>query len=281
MASNRDIEDKAVATALDDVQKAHPDEFAAVLKDPQRKKEFEDAARDAAREVLKLSSGLRPDMAADEIEAYLEKALSKERVQQIKNGLNIPTYQIRLNKKDDGKTWADITRDGEEFMPSRALVSLAAVKDVSWIQIASVIIEAVMLVLSAVGIKLAVDEKVIQKTAQEIVPVVESSSALQKAVDALKEAFKNGSNYDKAKAIFYLIKDSYSAGILWKIIKSLCSNMSTWDWIKTAGIVSAMIIAALATDGVALIAKIVLALNSAYEFVKKVLNLSQLDEMSV
>ena len=41
--------------------------------------------------------------------------------------------------------------------------------------------------------------------------------------------------------------------------------MSTWDWIKTAGIVSAMIIAAIATDGAALIAKIVLALNSACE----------------
>ena len=85
----------------------------------------------------------------------------------------------------------------------------------------------------------------------------------------LEEAFASGSALDKAKAIFYLIKDSYSASILWTVIKSLGSNMSTLDWIKTAGIVTAMIIAALATDGAALIAKIVLALNSAYEFGKK------------
>ena len=61
-----------------------------------------------------------------------------------------------------------------------------------------------------------------------------------------------------------MIKDSKAAGILWKIIKGLCSNMSWYDWVKTAGIVSAMIVAAVATDGVALIAKIILALNSAY-----------------
>ena len=63
--------------------------------------------------------------------------------------------------------------------------------------------------------------------------------------------------------------------------KGLCSNMSTWDWLKTAGIVSAMIVAALATDGAALIAKIVLALNSAYEFIKKLTNLSELETIAV
>ena len=46
---------------------------------------------------------------------------------------------------------------------------------------------------------------------------------------------------------------------------------------QDAGIVSAMIIAAVATDGVALIAKIVLALNSAYDFAKKLINLDHLE----
>lgn len=197
----------------------------------------------------------------------------------IKSGLTIPTYQMRLNKRPDGHVWADITRDGNEFMPSIKLDTLAAMDKASWMQIASVIVEAVLLVLSAVGIKLSISESVITKTAEEVVGVVESSSALQKAVQQLKVAFAGGSAWEKAKAIFYLIKDSYSAGILWKIIKSLCSNMSTWEWIKTAGIVTAMIIAALATDGLALIAKIVLALNSAYEFAKKVVNLTELDAM--
>ena len=185
---------------------------------------------------------------------------------------------MRLNKRPEGHVCVDITRDGKEFMPSINLkaMGLKGVMDASWLQMASVIVEAVLLVLSAVGIKVSVSESVIQSTAEEVVGTVESSSLLQKALQQLEEAFENGSAYDKAKAIFYLIKDSYSAGILWTIIKSLCSNMSTLDWLKTAGIVTAMIIAALATDGAALIAKIVLALNSAYEFAKKVANLVEL-----
>ena len=141
---------------------------------------------------------------------------------------------------------------------------------------ASIIVEAVLLVLQAVGIKVAVSEQVITRTAEEIIPVVESSSQLQRAITALEKASEDGSKWDIAKAIFNLIKASYSASILWKIIKSLCSNMSTWDWAKTSGIVTTMIVTALATDGAALIAKIILAPNSAYDFIKKLTNLSQL-----
>ena len=80
----------------------------------------------------------------------------------------------------------------------------------------------------------------------------------------------------QAKALFYLLKDTFSLGILWKIIKSLCSNMSTWDWIKAGALITAQLIAAFATDGLALIAKIVLALNSAYDFYKKIKNLNEI-----
>ena len=38
--------------------------------------------------------------------------------------------------------------------------------------------------------------------------------------------------------------------------------MSWYDWVKTAGTVIAMIVADVRTDGVALIARIILALNS-------------------
>lgn len=76
--------------------------------------------------------------------------------------------------------------------------------------------------------------------------------------------------------LYYLIKELYSTGILWKIIKHLLSNVSTWEWIKIAGIVSAKIIAAFGTDGAALIANFVLALNSANKLMKKLTNLQDL-----
>ena len=273
-----DIIKQAVDAALADIEKYAPQEFQQLQADPAKKKALIQAAREAAEEEVKLASefSTRP---SENVAERLSKHLPKHRVELIQTGLQVPTYRLNISKKDDGHHWADITRDGKPFMESKQLHTLASINETSWIQIASIVVEAVLLVLQAVGIEVAVSEQAIARTAEEIIPVIESSSQLQKAVKALQEAVEGGSKWEIAKAIFNLIKDSKSAGILWKIIKGLCSNMSTWDWIKTAGIVSAMIIAAVATDGVALIAKIVLALNSAYEFIKKLANLGQLDSL--
>ena len=81
------------------------------------------------------------------------------------------------------------------------------------------------------------------------------------------------------KAIFVLVKDSYSAHILWTIIKSLCKEMKWCDWLLTAAKVTAMIIAALATEGAALIAEIALVILSAVDFARKLANLVKLEEI--
>lgn len=279
MASNDELIQKSVDGAFEDIKKFAPDQFAQLEASPSKKAEITKAARDIAAEHLKLVEEFRTRTPTENVAEHLAKHLSKQRLGLIETGLQVPTYSLNISKKADGHHWVDITRDGKEFMPSKKLTTVAAIDSTSWIQIASIIVEAVLLVLQAVGIKVAVSESAIAKTAEEIIPVIESSSQLQKAVQALKEAAQGGSKWEIAKAIFQLIKDSYSASILWKIIKGLCSNMSKWDWIKTAGIVTTMIIAAIATDGVALIAKIVLALNSAYEFIKKLTNLGELEAL--
>jgi len=280
------IVERAVNGALLDVEKYAPKEFKEYLQaDPIKKEEFKKAAKEAAEEEVKLaaefgSKDSARETSAEDISKRLKRHHSSDRLELVKTGLQVPTYNVNIEKKPDGYHWVNVTRDGKKFMDPIRIESLASIDTAKWIQIASIIVEAVLLVLQAVGIKVAVSESTILKTAEEVIPVIQKSSALQKAVQALKEAVAGGSKWQIAKSIFYLIKDSYSAGILWTIIKSLCSNMSTWDWIKTAGIVSAMIIAAIATDGAALIAKIVLALNSAYEFIKKLTNLSELDTIA-
>ena len=272
-----DIVQRAVDGALAHIKKYAPHEFEDLLSDPVKKEALVHAARKAAEEEVNLAKEFSAGP-CDDIEARLLKHLPKHRVDLIKTGLEVPTYGLDIQKThESGRPQVNITRDGKPFlMESIELNSAAAFAKASWIQIASIVVEAILLVLQAVGIKVAVSKQAIAKTAEEIIPVIESSSQIQKAVQALEEAAKGGSKLEIAKAIFYLIKDSYSASILWKIIKGLCSNMSKWDWIKTAGIVTAMIIAAFATDGLALIAKIVLALNSAYEFMKKLTNLQDM-----
>ena len=52
--------------------------------------------------------------------------------------------------------------------------------------------------------------------------------------------------------------------------------MAWYDWLETAVKVAAMIIAALATDGAALIAEITLIVLSAVDFARKIANINQL-----
>jgi len=272
--------DGAFLGALAHIKKYAPHEFEELLSDPVKLEALVHAARKAAEEEVNFAEEIRAGP-CDDIEARLLKQLPKHRVDPIKTGLEVPTYGLDIQKiHESGRPQVNITRAGKpSLMESIELNGAAAFAKASWIQIASIVVKAMLHVLLAVGIKVAVSKQAIAKTAEEIIPVIESSSQIQKAVQALEEAANGGSKLEIAKAIFYLIKDSYSASILWEIIKGLCSNMSTRDWIKTAGIVTAMIIATFSTNGLALIAKIALALNhdSAYEFnMKKSTNLQDM-----
>lgn len=77
----------------------------------------------------------------------------------------------------------------------------------------------------------------------------------------------------KAKTIFYLIKETSAGGILWTIMKGLCRNMKWYEWLETCAKVAAMVIAALATEGAALIEEITLIVLSAVHFARKTANL--------
>lgn len=271
---------RAVDTALADIKKYAPEEFQELEANPDIKQTIITAAKEAAVEHLKLAEEFSTQP-SENVAECLTKYLPKHRLQLIESGLQVPTYRLDISKKSDGQHYVDITREGKEFMPSKKLNTIEAIDVTSWIQHASIIVEAVLLAIQAVGIQVALDEQRVTETAEKIIPVVKSSSQFKKAVEALEKVAQNGSKWEIAKAIFFVIKDTYSAKILLTIIKSLCRNMSKWEWIKTAAMVSAMIIAALATDGAALIAKIVLALNDAYEFYKKLKNLVELNAIKV
>ena len=276
-----DIIQRAVDAALANIEKYAPQEFQQLEADPAKKKALIQAAREAAEETVKVAEEFRT-RPSENVAERLSKHLPKHRVDLIRTGLQVPTYRLDISKRDDGHHWADITRDGKPFMESKQLNTLAAINETSWSQMASIIVEAVMLVLQAVGIKVSVSEQAILKIAETIIAVIEKNSQLQEAVKALQKAVESGSISDTAKAIFYLIEECYSAGILWEIIKELCGNMSYTDWAITIATVSASIIADFASGGAALIAEIVLALStakSAYDFYKKFTNLGELDAL--
>lgn len=270
-----DFVDRIVNAALADIEKHAPREFQQLQADPAKKQALNQALREAAEEEVKLAEEFRTEH-SENIAERLSKYLPQHRVELIQTGLQVPTYRLNISKKADGHHWVDITRDGKMFMQPQMLDSIPAIRKSTYIQIASIVVEGALLTLQAIGVHAAPNEQLIKSIAEKILSVLESSSDLQKAVEVLEEAVNSGSKWKIAKAIFNLIKESNSCDILWNVIKGLCSNMSKLDWIKTAGTVSLMIIAACGTDGAALIAKIAVAIISAKEFLEKVKNLEKL-----
>ena len=263
MAATGDIIKKVVDEVLEYIQKNDPECFQKLNADIPKKDEIIAEIRRVAEDEI--TQGEKLKLNGQDI---TKLGLHQDKLDAIDQGLKMVTYRGEVTPKMAKFTFTD----GTEFMTIRDN------PDYSWyVQMASIIIEGVMLVLSVIGLKVPISNAVLKKTTTEVVEALESSSAFTKACEKFVESWDSASGkLAQAEALFYLLKDTFSLGILWKIIKSLCSNMSTWDWIKAAALITAQLIAAFTTGGFALIAKIVLALNSAYDFYKKIKNLNEI-----
>ena len=271
---------EAVEGALAQIKTNAPEEHSKLIADGKLKDAITTAAREAADEEVKLAHEFASQPEQD-IRKRLEKHLPEDRIRLIEKALTIPTFRMEISKMDNGKHLVQLTREGEEFLPSRELVVSADIVWATILQYASVVVEAVMLVMQAVGIGVSVSSSTMKATIEDTAEAIKKSSAFQQAIQKFVSSWKaaGGSATNKAKAIFFLLKEIKAAGLLWTIIKSLCKEMSKWDWMKTAAKVSAMIIAAVATEGAALIAKIALTVLAAVDFARKIANLVQLEEI--
>ncbi|XP_071833854.1 uncharacterized protein [Apostichopus japonicus] len=275
MALHSDFVQKALKAVLEDMGKYAPEEYKKLNAEPAWKEKITEAARATATETLKLTDELRNQ--PEDIAARLSKHLSHERIQLIRGGLEIPTFRLEIVKREDGNYWSEFTRDGKQFLPSQAISTADDVDLESDMQNASILVEAILLIMSVVGNsaspRVSKMQQVIKETAQEI----KTDLKLQKALKAFVTAWDSAdSAYGKAKALFYLIMEIYSTKILWTIIKFLHSDMAFNDWLETTVKVTVMIFAAIATDGVALIAEIALIVLSAVDFARKIANINQL-----
>ena len=280
MADENETVSKAVKGALEQIQKNAPEEFSKMDADPKVRDAVTEAARAAATEEVKLAHEFSSRPAQD-IRERLAKYLPEDRIKLIEKALSIPTFRMEITQKSDGKYLVQTTRGGKEFLPGKELKTVANIESASILQEASILVEAILLVMSAVGIEVSPSESTMQATVEDTVNAIERSSALQRAIAKFISSWDaaGGNALNKAKAIFFLLKESYAAGILWTIIKSLCKEMKWYDWLETSAKVTAMIIAALATDGAALIAKIALIVLSAVDFARKIANLVNLEQI--
>ena len=269
MATSGDIVKKVVDKVLGHIQEQDPETFQKLNADGSKKDELIAKVKQIAEDEIAHGKELKRN-GGDVTKLNLPPC----RLAAIQDGLKMATYRVDIADRVAKHTFTD----GTHFMTVQ--LDTQPNKDYSYyVQVASIVIEGVLLALTIIGLKVPVSKAILKKATEELVEELGTSSAFRKAVEEFVKSWEDASgNLDKAKALFYLLKNTYSLGILWKLIKTLCSEMSWWDWTKAAALITAQLIAAFATDGLALVAKIALALNSAYEFFKKIHNLSSINK---
>ena len=96
-----DIVERAVNAALADIEEYTPQEFQKLQAGPAKKQVLIQAAREAAEEEVKLAEEFRT-RPSEHVAERLSKYLPQHRVELIKTGLEVPTYQLVISKKADG-----------------------------------------------------------------------------------------------------------------------------------------------------------------------------------
>lgn len=254
------VVDKAVQEALSVLKETFPEEYQKLQSDQKE-------------ELVALATAVAEGEVHD-------RPIPSDRVELIKKGLQIPSYRINF-RYEKGNYHADITRSAVKYLDSIKLDTSGAFLQISGLQIASIVVEAIGLVLSIIGI--SVPEEKMAEVAAKVAKTLMESPAIKAAVETLKKVFGNGgsSTKSKAHAVWELLKAVWEyrthGNIFITIVKALISSLSIWDIVKAVVKITALIVAAVASGGAALVAKIVLALGSAYEFIKKIFNLNELD----
>ena len=138
----------------------------------------------------------------------LAKHLPEDRIDLIRGGLEIPTFRMEVTKSVvDGKHWLIFKRNGEDLFPALAVTTNLHHKMGDIIQKASIVVEAVMLVMSAVGISVSPSSRVVEKAVNEAANAIRSSPALARALaDFVTRWNSAGGVIAKAKEVFLLIE---------------------------------------------------------------------------
>ena len=247
-----------------------------------QRQEITDVLMEAARKEATLTTKMG-DMIGNtmrEVEQEMSAILDQKRVNLIKKSFAIETYRMEVVKKPDGQSAVQVHRQGVEFQPEIMLITFNDIASATVLQWASLIAEVIFFVLSCNGINVDVNEAEMRNIVQEI-KELERKPAFRRAFDTFLTIWNEagGNVWGKAKAIFYFLKDSYSLGMFWKIIILIFQDMSTWQKTRSIAEVALMIVVAFATEGVALIARIVLAINDAVYLAQKIANLVKFSEM--
>ncbi|XP_062571509.1 uncharacterized protein LOC134233557 [Saccostrea cucullata] len=239
-------------------------------------KEIDDIMRRRIAKEVELSYSLRDldSISDEEFMDRMRSLLSPEDMRMASGYVDQETFTMDIQG-----TQATIQRGGKQFLEPMKLNSMEGIMDSMAVQIASLVIEAVLFVVGVIGIKVHIEDSIIRKIIKEVMPALKQP-AFKRIISSFVMTWKEGSALQKAKALFSLVKETNSLGIFWKIVKMAFKSMKWYQYLRAAAEITAMIVAAFATDGLALIAKIALSVSDAVNITQKVINLTKMYEMS-
>lgn len=271
-----DIIQKNVTDVFLHIKKHDPESHQKLVADSSKKEELTKKIRQIAEDEISQGEELKRN--GNDVTKLV---LPEGRLESIQNGLKMATYEFQIKEHPNRVAHLKFAQSGAHFKTIN-LDSIENCNSAYNLQLASIVIETVLLCMQALDIYVDADEEVIENAAERIVADIQNNPAFQRAVVKFVEKWNEAANaLEKATALFGLLKETYAVGILWTCIKALCSKMTWWQWVISGAEIVAMVVASIATDGVALIAKLALSVKSAYDFVQKIANLGQLMQPSM
>ena len=186
------IVDYVVKETMGSIMKYDPKYYDKLMHNPDYTKSVTDAAKGIALEQVPLSKHFNQE--PPNIEQIISQHLPEERIDLLKNGLSISTFRLGLSKKlDDEKFIAAFTRNNLNLWQPRILSSMTSIDWTTIKQYASLVVEAVMLVMSVVGISVTPDERVIEQAVDEAAHVIQTNSKFQQTILKFIDSWKTAS----------------------------------------------------------------------------------------
>jgi hypothetical protein len=118
--------------------------------------------------------------------------------------------------------------------------------------VAGVVIDCILVIVGAVGLHGRLPGSAVEEVARVIEPELPE---IEKIIAVIADTA--ASNMDRARAIFKVGALIYSAGMLEAVYKAIVNSLTPWDMALYGTLGMAELVAAFATDGVALAAVIV------------------------
>jgi hypothetical protein len=163
---------------------------------------------------------------------------------------------VQQNTRGRTVDWNSVSFDVSA--PTRSSAAMASVS-ISPCQMAIgyVVFDVVCLAVGAVGLRASVNSSTIESTARAVEPVL---SKIEQTIASMGK--QGASKTDVAWGVFDILKTIYNGGSLGAVFSAFAASLTWWDMILYGITGVATIVAALATDGVAFVAEIVILLAS-------------------